>query len=89
MAIVKGGCCREFLNKGQCTDFLSAETKKGGCCREVTIVERWWLVEVQLYFTFLKAFYHRENESAAHVLFIEDEFVLSFFKKQVGDMEVP
>ena len=46
----------------------------------MTIVERWWLAEVRLYFTFLKAFHHgRENESAAHVLFIEDEFVLSFF----------
>ena len=79
MAIVKDGCCREFLNKGQCADFLSTGMKKGGGCREVTIVERWWLAEVRLYFTFLKAFHHRENESAAHVLFIEDEFVLSFF----------
>lgn len=36
MAIVKGGCCREFLNKGQCMD-LSAVTKKGGHCREVAV----------------------------------------------------
>ena len=79
LAIVKDGCCRQFLNKGQSADFLSTGTKKGGGCREVTIVERWWLAEVWLYFTFLKAFHHRENESAAHVLFIEDEFVVSFF----------
>ena len=79
LAIVKDGCCRQFLNKGQCMDFLSTGTKKGGGCWEVTIVERWWLAEVRLYFTFLKAFHHRENESAAHVLFIEDEFVVSFF----------
>ena len=55
----------------------------------MAIVERWRLAEVRLYFTFLKAFYHRENESGAHVLFIEDEFVLSFFEKQVVDMEAP
>ena len=79
LAIVKDGCCRQFLNNGQCMDFLSTGMKKGGGCREVTIVERWWLAEVRLYFTFLKAFHHRENESAAHVLFIEDEFVVSFF----------
>ena len=79
LAIVKDGCCRQFLNKGQCTDFLSTGTKKGGGCREVTIVERWWLAEVWPYFTFLKAFHYSENESAAHVFFIEDEFVLSFF----------
>ena len=40
---------------------------RGDHCREVVVS------------TFLKAFHHRENESAAHVLFIEDEFVLSFF----------
>ena len=79
LAIIKDGFCREFLNKGQCADFLSTGTKKGGGCWEVTIVERWWLAEVWLYFTFLKAFHYRENGSAAHVLFIEDEFVLSFF----------
>ena len=33
--------------------------------------------------------YRRGNESAAHALFIEDEFVLSFFEKQVLDVEVP
>lgn len=27
----------------------------------------------------MKAFYHQENESVTHALFIEDEFVLSFF----------
>lgn len=37
VAIVKGGCCREFLNKDQCMDFLSAVTKKGGHCREVAV----------------------------------------------------
>ena len=52
--------------------FFVCQEKKGGRCREVAIVERWWLAEVWLYFTFLKAFHHRENESAAHVLFIED-----------------
>ena len=31
------------LNKSECVDFLSAGTKK------VTVVERWPLVEVQLY----------------------------------------
>ena len=46
LATVKDGCCRQFLNKGQCMDFLSTGTKKGGGCREVTIVERWWLAEV-------------------------------------------
>ena len=46
-------------------------------------------MEVRLYFTFWKVFYHREKEFAAHVLFMEDEFVLSFFEKQVADMEVP
>ena len=35
VAIVKDGCYREFLNKGQCTDFLSARKKK------VAVVERW------------------------------------------------
>ena len=39
VAIVTGGCCREFLNKGQCMDFLSAGRKKGGRFREVAIVE--------------------------------------------------
>ena len=55
VAIVKDGCCREFLNKGQCADFLSAGTKKGGRCREVTIVERWQLAEVRLYFTLIES----------------------------------
>ena len=27
----------EFLNKGQCMDFLSAGMKKGGHCREVAV----------------------------------------------------
>ena len=36
-------------------------------------------VKQHCYFTFMKAFCHQENESAAHALFIEDEFVLSFF----------
>ena len=64
-------------------DFLSAGTKKGDHCREVAVSGG------STVFHFLKAFYHRENESGAHVLFIEDEFVLSFFEKQVVDMEAP
>ena len=85
LAIVKDGCCREFLNKGQCMDFLSTGTKKGGGCREVTIVERWWLAEVWLYFTFLKAFHYRENESAAHVFIYWRWICLKF----LFDMAVP
>ena len=85
LAIVKDGCCRQFLNKGQCADFLSTGTKKGGGCREVTIVERWWLAEVWPYFTFLKAFHYRENESAAHVFIYWRWICLKF----LFDMAVP
>ena len=65
VATMEGWQLWRGINKSQCMDFLSAETKK------VAVVERWQLLEVQLYkIVHISAHAHTSEVTILSTIFI-------------------